>query len=355
MYKLSAMQARASIIRWLTAALLFALATSVASTGVHAQQQQIVEQDITATKRIFPEIGAGVWSVKRGPAGHYYILVGRSVLVFGDDQQRISEIPRPPAKDFHGAPPLVYGVAFDVDSTGRVYVADRAANILRIFSPEGDSLLNISFQSPTGIAVLPSGEIVASSATSDHLITVFDARGRELRSIGDMVDFSDNRTFNRFLNVGHLAADPANNIYFAFNYFPEPTFRKYDRAGYAQLDISLTTVEFAPAAMAARREIKRETTTGNVPELKPTVSCIGVDPVTQRIWIGFGNEIMLFEKDGLQLAEYRVYTPEGGRLILNSILIEPERLVITADPLGIYEFPRPDKLFPGSTPAPKPF
>ncbi len=210
------------------------------------------------------------------------------MLVFGDDQQKLAEIPKPPEKGYRGAPPLVYGVAFDVDSAGRVYVADRAANILRIFSPDGASLLNISFQSPTGIAVLPSGEIAAASASTDHLITIFDARGRELRSIGDQVDFSDNRTFNRFLNVGHLVSDTANNIYFAFNYFPEPTFRKYDRAGYAQLDISLTTVEFAPAAQAARREIKRETTTGNVPELKPTVSCIGVDPEDgahlARIW-----------------------------------------------------------------------
>jgi hypothetical protein len=352
MYTISAMQARARMIRWLAAALLFALASTIATTGVRAQ---VVEQDITATKRVYPEIGAGVWSIKRGPAGKYYILVGRSVLVFGDDQQKLKEIPRPTAKDFRGAPPLVYGVAFDVDSTGRVYVADRAANILRIFSPDGDSLLNISFQTPTGIAVLPSGEIVAASAVADHLITVFDARGRELRAIGDQVDFSDNHTFNRFLNVGHLAADTANNIYFAFNYFPEPTFRKYDRAGYAQLDISLTTVEFAPAAQAARREIKRETTTGNVPELKPTVSCIGVDPATERVWLGFGNEVMVFGKDGLELAEYRLYTPEGGRLILNSILVEPERIVVTSDPLGIYEFPRPDKLSLLSTPTPKQF
>ena len=349
MYNLSSMQARHPNYRWFAAAFLFALASTVA----HAQQ--VVEQDITAAKRLYPEIGAGVWGIKRGPAGHYYVLVGRSVLVFGDDQQQIAEIPPPPSKGSRGAPQLVYGVAFDVDPAGRVYVADRAANMLRIFSPEGASLLNISFESPTGIAILPGGEIAAASASTEHLITIFDARGRELRAIGDQVDFSDNRTFNRFLNVGHLAADTANNIYFAFNYFPEPTFRKYDRVGYASLDVSLTTVEFAPAAQAARREIKRETQTGNVPELKPTVSCIGVDSVTERVWLAFGNEIMVFEKDGLQRAEYRLYTPEGGRLILNSILVEPERLIISSDPLGIYEFPRPDKLNFPSTPAPKQF
>jgi hypothetical protein len=336
MYNRSTMQARIPLYRWFAAALLCALASASLCA-------QVVEQDITAAKRLYPELGAGVWSIKRGPGGHYYILVGRSVLVFGDDQQKLAEIPKPPEKGFRGAPPLVYGLAFDVDSNGRVYVADRVANILRIFSSDGSTLLNISFQSPTGIGVLPSGEIAASSAATEHLITIFDVRGRELRSIGDQVDFSDNRTFNRFLNVGHLAADSANNIYFAFNYFPEPTFRKYDRAGYASLDISLTTVEFAPAAQAARREIKRETQTGNVPELKPTVSCIGVDPATERVWLGFGNEIMVFEKDGTPRAEYRVYTADGARLILNSILVEPDRLILTSDPLGIFEFPRPDK------------
>jgi len=336
MYNRSTMQARIPLYRCIAAALLCALATVAVCA-------QVVEQDITAAKRLYPEIGPGVWSIKRGPGGRYFVLVGRSVLVFGDDQQKLAEIPKPPEAGFRGAPPLVYGVGFDVDSNGRVYIADRGANMLRIFSPDGTTLLNISFQSPTGIAVLPSGEIAAASASTEHLITIFDARGRELRSIGDQVDFSENRTFNRFLNVGHLVADNANNIYFAFNYFPEPTFRKYDRAGYASLDISLTTVEFAPAAQAARREIKRETLTGNVPELKPTVSCIGVDPATERVWIAFGNEIMVFEKDGLPRAEYRVYTPQGARLILNSILVEPDRLILTSDPLGIYEFPRPDK------------
>ena len=38
---------------------------------------------------------------------------------------------------------------------------------------------------------------------------------------------------------------------------------------------------------------------------------------------------------------------------MNSIMVEPERLVITADPLGIYEFPRPDKLIPPFASTPK--
>jgi hypothetical protein len=38
-----------------------------------------------------------------------------------------------------------------------------------------------------------------------------------------------------------------------------------------------------------------------------------------------------------------MYTPEGARLEANTILIEPDRMIIGGDPIGIYEFQRPDK------------
>ena len=59
------------------------------------------------------------------------------------------------------------------------------------------------------------------------------------------------------MNFGHLAADEMGNTYFAFDYLPEPTVRKFDRAGYLALEISLKTLEFQPAAQAARKAIAR--------------------------------------------------------------------------------------------------
>jgi hypothetical protein len=50
-----------------------------------------------------------------------------------------------------------------------------------------------------------------------------------------------------------------------------------------------------------------------------------------------------FDKDGNRRASYTMYTPKGARLEMNVILIEPDRMLIGSDPLGVYEFDRPDK------------
>jgi hypothetical protein len=53
---------------------------------------------------------------------------------------------------------------------------------------------------------------------------------------------------------------------------------------------------------------------------------------------------MRFDKEGSRRASYQMYTPEGARLVAKTILIESQRLVVGSDPLGIYEFDRPDKI-----------
>ena len=193
------MHARFPLYRWLAAARL----TAVRWHPVVPPRASRPEQDITPRRSGFiRKSGAGVWRVLSARPRWLFITssLGAACSSLAMTNKSSQKFPSLLKKGYRGAPPLVYGVAFDVDSTGRVYVADRAANILRIFSPDGDSLLNISFQSPTGIAVLPSGEIAAAGSSTDHLITIFDARGRELRSIGDQMDFTDNRMFNRFLS-----------------------------------------------------------------------------------------------------------------------------------------------------------
>jgi hypothetical protein len=49
---------------------------------------------------------------------------------------------------------------------------------------------------------------------------------------------------------------------------------------------------------------------------------------------------------------YRTFTADGTRVVPVSILVEPNRLLLAADPIGVYAFARPDKL--GSNPEPKP-
>ncbi len=53
---------------------------------------------------------------------------------------------------------------------------------------------------------------------------------------------------------------------------------------------------------------------------------------------------MRFDKDGQRISSFRTLLPHGGRLEASQIVVESDRLLIGADPQGIYEFPKPKPL-----------
>jgi len=309
-----------------------------------------VESELLARRRVFPEIGAGLRAIKRDTAGRYYVLSapGPAVLVYDAAGQRVGQIPRLSAPPGAPIPPvskdavLVYGDDLDVDSAGRIYVADRGANTVKVFNPEGTLALAILVAAPTSVATIPGGEVAVAAMKSPRLVSVYDARGKVVREFGDPAGIAERTELKRFLNIGRLASDAAGHIYYAFSYLPEPTVRKYDRYGYAAFEIELTSLEFQPAAQAARREIHRQER-GGTPSLKPIVTAVAVDAATQEIWVALGGLLIHFDSEGSCRSAYRTFTPEGARLEAMAILVEPDRLLLGADPLGIYEFPRPDK------------
>jgi hypothetical protein len=316
-----------------------------------AQAPSIRETPLQATARVFPEAGAGVRGVKRGPDGRYYVLFLRSVWVFDAEGKKLAELPAAPAARSAKNDPsqIVFADDFDVGPDGRVYIADRAADAVKIFSASGELERSFGVAQPTAIAALPDGEVAVSSASlipardrPPRLIAVYDARGRVLREFGDLTTLADRVELNRYLHFGRLAADGAFNLYYAFTYFPEPTVRKYDRFGYAAMELELTSLDVLPAAQAARREIAKQER-GGTPTLKPVVDAMGVDAAGESLWLALGNRLMQFDKDGFRRGLYRTYTPEGARLEPVAILVEAERILLATDALGIYEFPRPDK------------
>lgn len=313
--------------------------------------------ELLAKRRVFVPIGPGLRVIRSDHAGHYYILIapGEAVLVLDAQGQRLRQVPPAPtpsgpaAEGGPGKSPareaIVYGDGLDVDAEGRVYVADRGANLIRVFDPDGRPSLTIPVPGPTSVAALGEGEIAVAAARSARLVTVFDHRGKIAREFGDATDVAERREFNRLLNIGRLATDAQGHLYYSFDYLPEPTVWKYDRNGYASLSIEVTTPEFQPVAQAARREISRQEHS-TAPVLKPVVGAFGVDSETEDVWIAIGNELLRFDREGVRRAAYRILTPEGARLEASAILIEKDRLLIGSDPLGIYEFARPDKNTP---------
>jgi hypothetical protein len=306
------------------------------------------EGDLTAKQRVFPGVGPGLRAVKRGADGRLYVLASPSpgLLVF-DAQDRqvlsINELPAGSGGAKAGRPLINFGEDCDADADGRIYVADRGANLIQVFSPDGTPIRSIAVKAPVSVAALPEGEVAVGTLREPHLVIVFDKNGKVVREFGDPEPIAEREELNRFLNIGEFATDALGHLYYAFAYLPEPTVRQYDRLGYARQDIQYTVLEAMPAAQAARKEIERQERRGNQPSLKRILTAVGVDRSNGEVWIALYNTLLHFDKEGNRRATYKIYTPQGARLEASSLLVEKDRLIIGSDPLGLYEFDRPDK------------
>lgn len=328
--------------------LAFALAAAlfISWFAVPTLAQDLVQDTVTETKplmarsRLFPAMGPGVEELRRDAAGNYLVLAtpGKSISVYAADGRPLGDIPSSNSKH----PTLVSAADFDIDAAGRLYVADRGANTVKIFDARRNLLQAVPIAAPVSIAALPNGEFGLTDQGSGHLLEVYSLDGKLLRGMGNFSEMAEHAKLNRLLNLGRLAADAEGHLYLAFSYFPEPTLRKYDRDGHEAYETSLNTLEFQPEAQAIRREIQAQDQHESDPSLKSIVNAVGVDPRSGRVWLAMGNVLVEFDTDGSRMATYQTYTPDGDGLHPVAILVEPSRLLLAADPAGIYEFSRPD-------------
>jgi hypothetical protein len=308
------------------------------------------EDELTAKARILPRIGPGLRSIKVGSDGNLYVLIAPAsyVSVFGKDGKLVKNVPSyadtsgPQSQELRA---IRFGESMDVDAAGTVYVADRAANAVKIWDAAGNARM-AQANAPLSVAALPDGEVAVATLREPHLVIVFDKNGRDVREFGEPDALTERTDLNRFLNIGELASDAQGHLFYGFAYTPEPTVREYDRFGYAAQDIQYTALEAAPEAQAVRREIQRQEKKSGAPVFKRVLNAFGVDSDTGEVWMAVGNNLLRFDKEGTRRAGYKLYTPEGARLEPNIILAEKDRLLICSDPLGIYVFERPDKKTP---------
>jgi hypothetical protein len=330
--------------RYLTSRFLVALCV-LAFAGVCTVAQD--EGELTAKQRLFHGVGPGLRTIKRGADGSYYILSapGPAVEVFNAAGEELKKVPDYAGKAGPQAAELSairFGEDMDVDAAGTIYVADPGANAIKVWETNGNARL-ISVNSPVSVATMPEGEVAVATLHEPHLVIVFDKNGRDVREFGDPEPIAQRMELNRFLNIGRLMSDEQGHLYYAFDYFPEPTVRQYDRNGYAGQDIQYTAIEALTTARAVRREIDRQESRGDIPTFKRVLTAVGVERTTGEVWIALHNTLLHFDKDGNRRASYQLYTAEGARLDASTILVEKERLLIGSDPLGVYEFKRPDK------------
>jgi hypothetical protein len=301
-----------------------------------------VDEQLTAKRRVFPSIGAGLRAVRHAANGNYYVLASPAVgvAIFDAQMKRLlvfgasEEVP-----SGQQAPRALIGFGEDCD----VYVADRGYNAVEEFASDGKLLRSFSVNSPTSIAVVPGGEVAVTSLQQRTLVAMYGANGKLTREFGEPESLSTRAELERYINLGRVNADPQGHVYFGFTYYPEPMVRQFDSGGYVAQTFQFTGVDAFSEAQSLRKEIERQESRKEPPFLRPILTAFGVDPVNGDVWMALHNTLVHFDKEGIRRSEYQIYTPKGTRLEASVILVEEERLLIGADPLGVYEFPRPDR------------
>lgn len=311
-----------------------------------------IDAQLTARRRLFSNIGPGLREIRRTSNGNYYVLASSvGVVVFDSQFKQLSIVGAPPATpvaNTAGSPPVAFGEDCDVDAQGNIYVADRASDLITVFSPDGKPLRSFHVSAPVSLAALPDGEVAVTTLQRTHLVTIYGADGKIAREFGDPESISSRADIDQLANFGRVLSDPQGRLYFGFTYMPEPLVRQYDRFGYAGQSFEFTGMDAFPEAQATRKEIDRlesapRKEASKPPVLRPILTAFGVDPVSGDLWMGLHNTIVHFDKDAIRRSEYQVYTAKGARLEASVILVQEETLLIGSDPLGVYEFERPDK------------
>lgn len=307
-----------------------------------------IDDDLMASRRVFPGIGPGLRAVRHSANGNYYVLASPplGLAIFDAKGKQISVIGAPPpapVTNKAGRAAIAFGEDCDVDAEGNVYVADSVYNLVTEFSPDGKQLRSFPVNSVLSLAVLPEGEVAVSKLQQSHHVTVYGLDGKVAREFGETESLSTRSDVDRYMNLGRVASDPQGHIYYGFTYMPEPLVRQFDRFGNAIEDFVFTGVDAYPEASSTRKAIDRLETSSEPPTFHPILTAFGVDPVNGDVWMGLHNTLVHFDKDGIRRSEYQIYTPKGSPVDATVILVEEERLLIGSDPLGVYEFHRPDR------------
>jgi hypothetical protein len=218
-------------------------------------QAQEIRSVVEPRARVFPSVGPGVTALRRDSAGRYYILAkpASTISIYDRAGSRIGQIPNAKSR---GAV-IRYAVDIDLGPDGNLFVADRGANAIEIFSPDGSLVAKVPVVAPTSVVALSGGQFAVTSLTSTHLVQIIDERGKVVRSFGDPAYVEeDDAAKDRVIDWGRITGDSAGGVYFAFTSLPEPTLRKYDRFGYVAYETSLPEGFFEAGATGPRDRVE---------------------------------------------------------------------------------------------------
>ena len=76
---------------------------------------------------------------------------------------------------------------------------------------------------------------------------------------------------------------------------------------------------------------------------KPVITAMAADPETHEIWAAMGDALVEFSRDGDPVGMYYPTISGATHLRPVAVLVERDRILVAADPWGIFEFARPDR------------
>jgi hypothetical protein len=311
-------------------------------------QEQGFSRELLARARVFPGIGPGVAAIKSDSSGRYYVLAdpATAISVFQSDGKRIGEIPNANSRGTK----IAYAQDIDVDASGRLYVADRGANAIEIFEPDGALDSSIPVRAPLSVVALSGGDFAVAALRSAKLVSVYDSHGKLARAFGEQAASlaGSSRTAEQL--PSRIYGGGFASIYCIFNDLDQLSVRRYDRFGYASYEASVPASDFTAEARARRWTSITIDSGGSTVSSKPAIRAVAADPISQDVWAAIGDELVHFDKDGNRRAVYRTSTKDGVPIDANAILIERDRILVAADPLGIFDFPLPERMAPAAAP-----
>jgi hypothetical protein len=207
----------------------------------HPVTAQTLRSVVEPNSRVFPAVGPGVTALKRDASGRYYVLARPATVVsiYDSGGKLIGQIPNANSRDAR----IRYAVDIDLSSDGLLFVADRGANAVEVFNPDGSIASKISVLAPTSVVALRGGLFAVTTLTSEHLIQIMDEKGNQVRTFGDATDDvleeEEDSGKKPLTDWGRIVGNSGGDIYFAFKTPSEPILRKYDLYGYVGYEASV--------------------------------------------------------------------------------------------------------------------
>ncbi|MEE9233940.1 MAG: hypothetical protein V3U28_00680 [Candidatus Acidoferrales bacterium] len=300
---------------------------------------QILAEDKTvellATKRVALESGWRTVGVQRDAEGNYYVLNEADGVIWIYDKEFSTQGRIFIGGEAEGRSPRDFAVTRE----GKIVVADWVGGgRVSVYDHNGSLVSSFPFPRPWSVATLSTGEILIAGFQKGQLVSVVSQEGTPLWTIGSLVPITEEPNRNAFLNVGRLAVDPQDNIYYGFSFLPEATIRKYSRHGDLLAELRPQSERVRQMATMARQKLESENSFGG----SMIILALALDESTGSLWVCSAGQIFQIGPDGTTRKVYQFKMAPNRPVGAQGILVENDRLIVTAQRYGVWLAPKPE-------------